>query len=164
MTLGVLADYASLIGLVISIVGFIATLRNVQKARKAAESAKEAAREAIAKLGERIFEEEISAILTLMTDVQTACRERTWPVAQLRCGDAIVRLARFSNHPKLVGKEVDDLMLARIDLAALAGVIDQRRSGESSKYLTRQQLATLQDHISALCAIQGRMRAKAFEH
>lgn len=68
-------DLASVLGLLISLIGFAITLWTVRKARRAAEEAKHAAREALARIRVQVLANEIGRCLHLVGEIDSACRK-----------------------------------------------------------------------------------------
>src|ERR1700733_2397650 len=109
MSFGRLADIASVVGLLITVVGFAVTIRNVRKARQAAEEARQAARDAVSRIAKRLLDEEMSINIQLLMEIESACRDEVWNLAILRGSDVRIRLAKILNHSDLLDSERDDL-------------------------------------------------------
>lgn len=163
MNLGVFADIASILGLVITLVGFVATLRNVRKARQAAEEAKEAARKTMERVSERLVGEDLATTIHHLNDLRAACRERSWDVSVLRVNHVSIRLSQLLPHPVLTHEERDDLAIAVEDLQTLQKAIDRSRRSASPKGLPTSQVGSLDRALSLLGRVRGRILSKAFE-
>ena len=98
-------DIASVVGLLVTFVGFVVTIWNVRKAKKAAEEARQAAREAVARVGTQILVNEIGIALELVRQTDAACREANWSGAIFRCDDSRARLAQLLEDRGLEGTE-----------------------------------------------------------
>ena len=68
-------DIASVLGLAVSVVGFIYTLRQVKKATRAAQ---QAAREAVARVGSQLLESDLGDSHHLLRESREACRLKHW--------------------------------------------------------------------------------------
>jgi hypothetical protein len=77
-TLSFIADVSSLVGLAITIVGFIVTVYNVRKSKAAAERAEEAARNARSNLLRVDSIAGISGVITGLEDIQRFNRLGSW--------------------------------------------------------------------------------------
>ena len=67
-------NIASALGLLVSLVGFAATIGNVRKARRAAEEARQAAREAVLRIKSQLLSNEIDAAIRLIREVDKLSR------------------------------------------------------------------------------------------
>ena len=70
-------DIASLVGLLVTFVGFLATIQNVKKAKLAAEEARQAAREAVSRIKSQMLISEIASCLGLVRNIDSGSRYRT---------------------------------------------------------------------------------------
>src|SRR4051794_22127883 len=128
-------DVASVVGLILTIVGFVVTIWNVRKAKLAAEEARQAAREAVSRIGSQILANEIGTMLELVRQTDAACRERNWTNAIYRCDEARIRLVLLIVSPELQSSERDRLRSAStgfgetmVDLQALLDVNELKKA------------------------------------
>ena len=163
MSVSDLADYASILGVMLAVGGFIVTIRGVGKAQKAAEEARQAAREALLRLGERSLETDIDLAIKLLNEIVSACRGKDWSTAVLRAGDAHSLLARLSNHSSFDARQNDDLTLTIKGMSRLNHALEIIRRQPSTKDLSPTYFTQLQDAISQLSRVLGWIRSKAFE-
>ena len=87
-------DIASVVGLLVSLVGFIITIWNVRRTRKAAE-------EAVFRFRSILLADDLAATLHLLEEIESDCRERRWAIAELHAGQARTRLSGFIDHPEI---------------------------------------------------------------
>ncbi len=68
-------DVASVLGLVVTFVGFVATLKRVKQAQKSAEEAKFAAREMIVRMSAQVLIEELNSLIYVVRQLSSAYRK-----------------------------------------------------------------------------------------
>jgi hypothetical protein len=156
-------DLASVAGLLLTLVGFVVTIWNVRRARRAAEEARQAAREAVARIGVQLLANEIGTALQLVREVDAACRDRNWHAAVYRGDEARIRLAHLLEDQGLeleerglISSSIDDLGAILTDLQKL------RDAGDTGKATTRiaKRLHTM---ITTLSRIRGRILSETLK-
>ena len=74
-----LGDYASVIGLLIAVPGFVLTLRSVRKTRSAAESARKAAEQTVKSLAKADTVIQITVAISVIDEIRRMHRQSSWP-------------------------------------------------------------------------------------
>jgi hypothetical protein len=106
----------SLLGLVVSVVGFILTVAQVRQAKTAAEAAAHAARKARAAILKSDLLVNCSTVLSVFEELKRLHRGSAWPIA----------LDRYSAlHQILMGLKADPGVLTEEQRTLLAGVTEQ---------------------------------------
>ena len=152
-------DIASVVGLLVTFIGFIATKGNVRKAKKAAEEAKGAAREAVDRIKSQVLVNEIVTCLQLVRGIDAACRERSWKEAIDRCDQARTALSRLRDHHALGETEQESLVRAVDHLGKLMPYIQKTRNVSPEKDISPQKAYQLHTIITALGQVQGRLQS-----
>jgi len=119
-------DIASVVGLLVTFVGFLVTIRNVRKAREAAEDARSASRQAVARISAQLIANETELSLQFMKQTESAIHERQWISARLRCVEARNWLARLlpnrnlqSDERTAINTACDDIGMIILELEKL---------------------------------------------
>lgn len=121
--------------MLVSFVGFIITIVNVRRTRKATE-------QAISRFQTITLIDDLFASLHLLTEVEPLCRERRWASADFHCGQARTRLAGLIERPDFSEEERRAVVNLISDLS-----------------LTRQEIR----HVSSLKAKEQRLDSRVFE-
>lgn len=156
-------DVASVVGLLVTFVGFVATIWNVRKAKQAAEEARQAAREAVSRIGSQILANEVGSTLELVRQTDASCRERNWSGANYRCDEARFRLAQLLNHAELEASERELLHAAYEDLGEILSEIHKLQKAPKPKDASPQLGNRLHELIRVLGRIKGRLQSRVLE-
>lgn len=156
-------NYASVAGLIISIAGFSFTLWQVIKSRKAAEEAEAIAREAINRIGSQLIFTHITAAIRLIQDVRNFCRLQQWHRAIDKCEEVRIRLAEYVDDPKLEDREHREILIAIDDLTLIIQHIESIVRNKKPLDLEMGMEITLDNMVTMLTKVNGRMRALAME-
>jgi len=156
-------DIASVVGLVITLVGFIATIINVRKAKRAAEDARQAAREAVARIGSQLLVNEIGTSLQLVREVDAACRERNWMLATFRSDEARTRLATLLDNRRLSETELGAMGSILDEFGAILSDIQKLQAASESKPIAQRLAIRLHKIITTLGRIKGRLQSETLE-
>jgi hypothetical protein len=156
-------DVASVVGLILTLVGFVVTIWNVRKAKQAAEGARQAAREAVSRIGSQILANEIGTTLELVRQTDATCRERNWSSAMYRCDEARIRLVPLIESPELRSTERDNLHAAFENfgemLVVLQALLDMNESKKAPPRIAKQLHKILED----LGQIKSRLQTRTLE-
>jgi hypothetical protein len=154
-------DIASVVALLITLVGFYFTIRNTKRAKEAAEDARRAARETMARIGSQLLSNEIAASLQLVREVDAACRERSWNIAAYRCDEVRTRLARLLENPGLRSEELERINAAIADFGTILGTIPAPHEPASrTKDVPPRVTKRLHAIITDLAKIEGRIHSE----
>jgi uncharacterized protein involved in tolerance to divalent cations len=156
-------DLASVVGLVITIGGFVATIRRVRKAIVAAEEAKQAAREAVQRIKLQVLTTEIAACLQRLRSVDSACRDRDWKEALVHCDEARTLISTFRDHHGLSEEEKQSLVVIVDQLGKLIPHIQSLRSKHPEKDLTPRRAEEVHTMITTLARLLGRHQTESLE-
>lgn len=154
--LGWFADWASLLGLGLSLVGFALTIRYVRKTRREVHAA-------LRRIGDRLFEDDLALSLKLVGEAQDASRSEQWTRAVDRCILATTHLTRLGRNPRLDATEKDQLVQILGDLRIITQAFDRLDAGVRKKKLTPNESKKMREMIVHLGVIQGRLREKDLE-
>jgi hypothetical protein len=149
---------ASVIGLLIALVGFGATLWSVWRI-------KEATRGAVSKIGVQLLSLETTVLLRLITEARDAGRDGLWPRAIDRCQQARLIAVTLCHSPHLLKEERDALRKADDDLRIVVQYIENNRllSDAPTLNLPDAKKRALDRMVTALGGIQGRLQGAAME-
>ena len=156
-------DIASVVGLVITLVGFVATIINVRKAKRAAEDARQAAREAVSRIGSQLLVNEIGTALQLVREIDAACREKHWTAATFRSDEARTRLATFLENPRLTESELVVMGSVLDEFGIVLSDIQKLQASPESKQISQRLANRLHKIITALGRIMGRLQSETLE-
>ncbi len=156
-------DIASVVGLVISILGFGVTIFGVRKAKQAAEGARQAAREAVLKIKSQILSNELEAAIRLVRGIEKHCREKKWGEAADLCDEARSRLSQIPQDDRLTESDRQAINISVDILGRHLIHVDQIRSAPENKTLSTGKLKELHQIITTLGQIYGRLQSIALE-
>jgi hypothetical protein len=156
-------DVASVVGLVVSIGGFVATIIGVGKARKAAEDARQAAREAVSRIGARLVEDEVNVVFKLLTEADVCCGKSDWDACESKCLDARSCLIPLMRNPTLTEPEQSEVSAMIHGLRSVVKDVKRLRTpGNHSKTFDAVR-NKLHGMVVALGPIMGRFQSRDFE-
>ncbi len=123
MTISAAADYATLLGLLITGVGFYYTIRMVRESKTAAQQTEQAVREVTAKLAVRTARNDLEAVQRIIEEIKELHRSNQW----------ILLPARFTNVRKqlITVKETTNSLTDK-QRSAIQGVVVQFRKVEQT--------------------------------
>lgn len=163
MSLSLFGDVASIAGLLIAIVGFVATIREARKAKEASEQARLAASVAVSRITSQLLVNEVGECLGLVRQATKACREGNWGVGMDQCEEAIIRFAHLIDHQKLMKTERDSMGSAIVDLRKMVHYISSLRKSNVTKDLPAQKANVFHEIILLLCRVEARLQSEAME-
>lgn len=156
-------NLASVVGLAASLVGFLLTIYNTLRARRAAENAERAANEAIARVARQLFEDDIGTALRLMQEGREACRKRRWSRAWDKCYAARTRLAKVRRHRSLEAGEESRIQDCIDDLGLIVRRFETFENSGRPRDTTSRDKQTLDEIVEFLSNIVGRLRDESLE-
>lgn len=156
-------DIASVVGLVVTFFGFVATIGNVRKAKRAAEEARKAAREAVSRIKSQVLVTEIASCLQLVRHIDSSCRERNWSEAMKRGDEARTSLSKVRDHQVLDGAEKTSVVSAIEQIGKLLPYVQKIRNDDPERDVSSTKMMELHRIIVALGQIQGRLESQNFE-
>jgi len=156
-------NIASVLGLIVSVLGFSFTLYQVRKSRTAAERAQAMAQEAIDRVSSRLFFTQITIAVRLVQEVRSYCRAKDWHRAVDRCEQLRIVLAGVVDDSKLRGEERNTVTKAIDDLLLIMGHLDGIGQEERSPTVPTRMMKALDRIVISLTRIDGRLRAVALE-
>lgn len=156
-------DIASVAGLLVTFVGFFATLNGVRKAKRAAEEARLAAREAVSRIKTQLLADEIAASLRFVREIDLSCREHRWTEAIDRCDGGRTSLARMRDDPRLADSERNAIIMAVRFIGEFIPYLQQLRKAIPPRDISSQKAKRLHEIIAALSQAQGRLQSEVLE-
>jgi len=156
-------NVASVVGLLVSLLGFSFTLWQVRKSRTAAERAQVMARAAIDRVSSRLFFTQITIDVRLVQEVRNFCRAKDWHRAIDRCEQLRIVLAGVVDDSKLQVDERKTVTRAIDDLLLIMGHLDGIGQEEKIPNVPTRMMKTLDRIVISLTRIDGRLRAVALE-
>jgi hypothetical protein len=160
---GIIADTASIVGLAVSNVGFILTVRSSRKAEKSASEAREAAVEVVQRIRMRFLADELGSAIKLLEEVERLCREKKWNSAENQTSEPRTKLARIGAAPRLLTDEKSLLEAYVSDLGSFLSYLARLRSEQTSRDLPAPKLKNLHEMIVGLCRAQARLQDATME-
>jgi hypothetical protein len=156
-------NYASVAGLIVSILGFIFTIWQVIKSRKAAEEAKVMAREAINRVSAQLFFTQVTTAIRLIQELRGFSRSKQWHRAIDRCEDARILLADFMDDSRLLYHEQQEISLVRDDIILIIRHIERILRDKEVRDLETNMVIALDKMVNTLSRINGRMKRLSVE-
>jgi hypothetical protein len=149
---------ASVIGLGISVVGFVATLLSIWLV-------KERVRKILARTSGQLLAVDIVILMRLVTDIRDAGRDRRWERAIDRGQQARHIAIAIRHNPQLLLEEKNGLDGTAEDLRQVIQYIENNRldEGDETENLPDEKKRTLDRMVVILGNIQGRLQRSALE-
>lgn len=154
-------DIASVFGLLVTFFGFWVTIRRVHHAERAAQEARAAAEEA-RRLSEEIVArlhvaEELSTPVECLRGLETACRDRKWSTALVRCDEARGQLIRLCAQPRLNDQERTEVEQAVNFMGELLMYLPKFEA-DATRRISDKRTRQLHEIIVKLGEAHGRLR------
>jgi hypothetical protein len=156
-------NIASVVGLVVSVLGFSFTLWQVKKSRTAAERAQVIAREAIDRVSSRLFFTQIATAVRHVQEVLSFCRALDWHRAIDRCEQLRIVLAGAVDDSRLQGDERGGVTAAIDDLLLIMRHLEGIGQGKKSAMVPPRMMETLDKIVISLTRIDSRLRRTEME-
>jgi hypothetical protein len=156
-------DLASVTGLLVSFIGFLVTISNVRKAKRAAEEARRAAREAVSRIKYQILVSDVLACLAHVRKVDSGCGNRAWDDVLESCDEARTLLSKVSAHEVLDQDERKTMSVAIEIMGLMIPYVDRMKSSKPEQHVTATKRRELHKIITSLSKLQGRLESQTFE-
>jgi hypothetical protein len=150
-------NVASVIGLILTVVGFCVTFWNFRRVNRVIQ-------DTIERISVRLLERDVADALRLVKEAKQACNDSNWPHAAVRCEDARECLARYSHHRRVSPDERERIQDAVGHLRLIAQYVGRIGSAENQpRDLSRDKRRQLDLIIELLNSMQGRLWGAAME-
>jgi len=156
-------NIASIAGLFVSIAGFIFTLYQVWKTRRAAEKAQEIAREVLNRAGHQLLTAQINTAVTMPKEIGNFCSSKQWDMAIDRCKQLQMLLANQVEDSRLKDSERLQIKTHIDDLSLIVRKLDEIKRQEGMLELPQKEMESLDKIVISLSRIDGRLRNKMLE-
>src|SRR2546423_5239006 len=156
-------NYASVAGLLVSVLGFGFTIWQVIKSRKAAEEAKVIARGAIARISADLFFTQVGTATRLIQELRNFSRLKQWHRVIDRCEDVRVLLAEFMDNPRLLDEEQQEVSLLRDAIIVMVRHVENILRNAEASDLEANMAVALDKMVNTLSRISGRMKRLSME-
>jgi hypothetical protein len=156
-------NIASVVGLVVSVLGFSFTLWQVRKSRTAAERAQVIAREAIARVSSRLFFTQVTTAVRLVQEVRSFCRATDWHRAIDRCEQLRMVLAGVVDDSRLQDDERGAVGTAMDDLLLILQRLEVITQGKKQQTIAPRMMESLDRIVISFTRIDGRLRTLDLE-
>lgn len=147
---------ASVLGLVISVISFLAAMWSVCRV-------KTATREALSKAGALLLTGQTTLLMRLITEARDAGADGLWPRAIDRCQQARLIIVGLCRHPHLRQPEQEALRQAADDLALMRRSIENASGTPGAAQLSNRQKRVLDQMETMVGDIVARLQAGAME-
>jgi hypothetical protein len=165
---GTLGNVAGIVGLAVSVLGFVVTIWTVLDARqqireagdraeKAINQAREEARRAVERIAGQLVAADCAALRGGVENLRQAAQDRRWERAVYRCQECRAVASRLALDRHLTDQEKTALQSAADDLLLILRFIERNRLGGQAGLLQGQQMQTLDGVIGLLARIQARL-------
>ncbi|GAC1344935.1 MAG: hypothetical protein NVSMB14_08430 [Isosphaeraceae bacterium] len=149
-------DLASVVGVAVSIVGFIWTILGVRKAERAAEDAKTAAKEQLGRFQGQLLLDVLTSVFRSLKEIERARGENRWLEAQTYCAQARSELCEITMHKNLSKEERAEILSNINQLATMQETLEKlKKTSASTNKLSRDVLEYWQELILSI----GRMKS-----
>jgi hypothetical protein len=142
-----LGDYASIFSLLVAVVGFIITIKNVLRSKSAAEQA----RQAVAKLQDDIIlndtVSDLSQALAGIDEIKRVHRKKDWEGLLRKCGEARRLLVRVKASNKSLAAQQEEILNGTIQQ-----LIDTEGLGERA--IAGKKIPTTPEKLNRIMSIQ----------
>ena len=153
-----LTDLASFVGLLLTVVGFVITILNVRKTKRAAEAAEKAANEISNKISLVNVVVSLSAAMTSMAEIKRLHREGAWSLLLERYAAMRKALIEIRVHtPNLSYRERKLLQGAVTYFTDAENVMEINNGAPSAADVPRLNLA-LTKHVNDLTELLERLK------
>lgn len=140
-------DIASVAGLMISIVGFLAILSRVKRAEQAARDADE-------RIALFILSTDIDQALRCLAKIETACYDRRWVQALGEVRDLQSHVVRARHERRIAASEIESLGFTQKLMDTLIAYFQRLAKDPKPRNLSNQKMDQLNHIISVFTTIQ----------
>ena len=156
-------DLASVVGLLVTLGGFAATIKKVRQAQKAAEDAKTAAQEALIRIKAQVLVDEVAQCLQFARTIDRSCRAHQWDDAVEACDEVRTLLAKISEHEVIKIDEKESINTFVDQFGSLIEYLVQIKKDTPDANVTKPKSRQLHALITFLGRLQGRLRTQSLE-
>jgi hypothetical protein len=164
---GTLGNIASIVGLAVSVLGFVVTIWTVLDAReqikdatdraeKAVAQATEETRRAVEGIAGQLRASDCASLRHGVEDIRQAARDKNWSRALYRCEDSQILAFRLAADQHLSSAEALTLRTALDELRVIQRFIERNRLAGQAGSLRKDQLEALDAMVAVLAQIQAR--------
>jgi hypothetical protein len=164
---GTLGNVASIVGLAVSVLGFVVTIWTVLDARqqikdaadrseKAIAQAREEVGRAVGGIASQLLAADCAVLRTGVQDLRQAAQDMKWPRAVYRCQECRTVAYRLAHDSRLTGEETSKLREAADDFQLIQRFIEKNRLAGQAGLLQDRHIQSLDDVIGLLARIQAR--------
>jgi hypothetical protein len=165
---GTLGNVASIVGLAVSVLGFVVTIWTVLDARqqikeagdragKAIDQAREEARRAVGGIAAQLLAADCAALRSGVEDLRQAAQDKKWPRAVYRCQECRTVAYRLAHDHRLTSEETSQLRGAADDFQLVLRFVEKKRLAGQVGLLQDSHVQSLDDVIGLLAQIQARL-------
>lgn len=162
-SLTISGDVASIVGLLLTLIGFTFTLWRIKQTRSAAEEANRIAKKAVAQVSIRLSSNRIADGVRLASELADTCRREQWERAIDRCDQLSLLLASVVEDSNIRQSESDYFAEAIDDLGLILRDLEEIARGGSFTSLPSNMREALYDLSIVLGRLDGRLKNAALE-
>lgn len=170
---GTLGNVASIVGLAVSVLGFVVTIWTVldaraqikdaaERAEKAVAQAREETRLAVARVAAQLRAADCVALRTGVEDLRQAAQDARWPRAVYRCQECRIMAYHLAGDQHLT-EEASTLRSVADDLRLIRRFIEKNRLAGQSGLLKERHTERLDSVIALLAQIQARFHHESLQ-
>ena len=163
-----LGNIAGVVGLAVSVLGFVVTIWTIHDARQQIKQASESANRAIAQAREetrrsvdgiaaQLLAADCAQLRSGIEDLRQAAQDAKWQRSAYRCQDCRVVAYRLAHSHRLTADETSKLRAAADDLLLIQGFIERNRLSGQPGILQKSHVDSLDIIIGLLASIQARL-------
>jgi len=149
-------DIASVLGLIVTFVGFVATIQKVKEAQKSAEEARKAAKQVVFRISAQVLVEDANSLNNVVNHLNSAYRNREWGFAIYLSEEVKIRIASLKGSEELLGDEKKAIIGSNDDFRHLTPKLHKLHGGKELKTFEKEFLTSTSNLIEALCGIRSR--------
>jgi hypothetical protein len=165
---GPLGNVASIVGLAVSVLGFVVTIGIVldarqqikeagERAERAIAQAREEGRRAVGGIAAQLLAADCAALRNGVEDLRQASQDGQWPRAVYRCQECRTVAYRLAHDYHLTGEEASKMREAADDLLLIRRFIERNRLAGQAGRLQDRHVQILDGVIGLLARIQARL-------
>ena len=156
-------NLASIVGLILTIMGFAFTAWKIIQTRRSAEEATRIAKGAIAQISTRLFSNQIADGVRLASELKNTCRMEQWERAIDRCEQLRLLLASVVEDRNIRPDESNYISVAIDDLGLILRRLEGMTREGSATSLTPNMQKVLDTLTITLGRLDGRLKNAALE-
>ena len=159
----VYGNLASIVGLILTLIGFVFTAWKIIQTRRSAEEATRIAKGAITQISTRLFSNQIADGVRLASELRNACRMEQWERAIDRCEQLRLLLASVVEDSNIRLGESNYISEAIDDLGLILRRLEEITRGGRATSLTPNMQKVLDTLTITLGRLNGRLKNSALE-